>query len=31
MLYGLKAKTVLIDDNDKPKPNEVVVNVKTKI
>ena len=29
MLYGLKAKTVWIDDSSKPKPDEVVINGKT--
>ena len=30
MLYGLKAKTVWIDDTKKPKPEEVVIDGKTK-
>lgn len=29
MLYGLKAKTVWIDDSDKDKPTEVELNGKT--
>ena len=29
MLYGLKAKTVWLDDTDKPKPDEVIINGKT--
>lgn len=26
MLYGLKAKTVWLDDTKKPKPDEVIIN-----